>query len=436
MSDSPRSQIAHLYRRAGFGPSPQQLAASSSQNYAAVVDALFADPAGDPGVAATPTPSFSITAATENETPVERKARQTLRNQQGRQLLQWWIARMTMVERPLREKATFFWHGHFATSIEKVREATFMLKQNESMRSLGLGTFEPLVQAIAKDPAMMIWLDSTLNRRGSPNENFARECMELFTIGIGSYSDADVREAARAFTGWRVVRKTATFEKIPRFFDDGAKTVLGQTGNFTGEQIVSLLTRQPSAARFVTSKLWSRYAYPVLPDDPIVTELSAGFATDWNIANLLKRIFLHPEFVSAKARQGLVKQPVEYVVGTLRTLGITPAALGARQNLVLNSLRMLNQVPFDPPSVGGWPQNGYWISTATALARANFADAITNVADLSWLNGVSAAARPQRIADQFGIDRWTPATLAALTTADRPKVQVVTALISPEYILN
>lgn len=436
MADPNRSQIAHLYRRAGFGASPQQLAASSSQTYAGAVDALFADPASDPGVLATPAPAFSVTTAAENETAEERKARQVLRNQQQRQLLQWWVHRMTVAERPLREKTTFFWHAHFATSVDKVREATYMLKQNETLRTLGLGTFEPLVQAIAVDPAMMIWLDGNQNRKGSPNENFARECMELFTIGIGSYTDADVREAARAFTGTRVVRQTATVERVPRLFDDGTKTVLGRTGNFNGQQIVSLLATEPAAARFVTAKLWSRFAYPVTPEDSIVSELSATFKADWSIGGLLKRMFLHPEFVGAKARQGLVKQPVEYVVGTLRSLGISPSALGARQNVVLNSLRSLNQVPFDPPSVGGWPQNGYWISTATALARANFANVMVGQANLSWLNGLPAASRPQKIAEQLGVDSWTPATLSALMAADRPKTQVVTALISPEYILN
>ena len=434
MADAITSQLAHLYRRAGFGATPEQLAAAAPGGFTAAVDALL-DQSGPDAADAVPTPSpFLTNRDGQPETVEERKARQVVRQQQRRDIIGWWLERMTVSDRPLREKLTFFWHAHFATSLDKVNEAAFMLLQNQTIRSLGAGTFETLAQAVAQDPAMMIWLDANQNKKGSPNENFARELMELFTIGIGSYTDADVREAARAFTGWRIDKQTGTFSQQPRNFDAGVKTLLGQTGAFTGEQVVTLLTKNPASARFVASKLWSRFAYPVLPDDGIVSDLAPGFAADGDITKLMRALLNHPQFVSVKARQGLVKQPVEYVVGALRALGLRPSGLEIIGPNLPQALKNLNQVPFEPPSVGGWPQNGYWVSTATELARLRLATQLVAKADASWLT--DAADRPSALAARLGVDGWTGATTSALTKASAPKNQLIIALVSPEYVLN
>ena len=269
-----RSAVAHLLRRTGFGGLPDEVDAATARGYDATVDDMLT-PTVDAAASAILRPTLVNTSVdAELETIEERKARQATRRSQRLAIGTWWLERMTVAQRPIAEKMMLFWHAHFATSIEKVNEASFMFGQNETLRSLGLGRFEPLAQAVAKDPAMMIWLDANQNKKGSPNENFARELMELFTIGIGSYTDADVREAARAFTGWRIDKQSGAFSSQPRNFDAGAKTVLGQTGSFTGEQIVTILTKQPAAARFVTAKLWSRFAFPVLTDDVIVSELA------------------------------------------------------------------------------------------------------------------------------------------------------------------
>ena len=434
MADAITSQLAHLYRRGGFGATAQQLAAAAPGGYAAAVDALLDRSQPDAAEAITlPNPVLTNRDG-QPETVEERRARQQIRVQQKRDITGWWMERMTVSDRPLREKLTFFWHAHFATSIDKVNEAALMLQQNQTLRSLGAGNFEALTQAVAKDPAMMVWLDANQNKKGSPNENFARELMELFTIGIGSYTDADVREAARAFTGWRIDKQSGAFSSQPRNFDAGVKTVLGQTGPFTGEQIVTILTKHPAAARFVTAKLWSRFAFPVLPDDGVVSELAPGFAADGDITNLMRALFNHPQFASVKARQGLVKQPVEYVVGALRALSLRPSGLEVTGPNLMQALHNLNQVPFEPPSVGGWPQNGYWVSTATELARIRLATQLVAKADLGWLTG--AADRPAALASRLGVDGWTPATASALTKASAPKNQLIIALVSPEYVLN
>ena len=435
MADSLASQIAHLYRRAGFGATPAQAAAAAAATggYRAAVESLLDRSARDAadGVA-TPSP-IATNRDGQVETLDQRRARQQLRQRQRTDITMWWLERMVISDQPLREKLAFFWHAHFATSIDKVNEAALMLQQNITLRTLGAGSFEALAQAVAIDPAMLVWLDANQNKKGSPNENFARELMELFTIGIGNYTDADVREAARAFTGWRIDRQSGTFVNQPKNFDGGVKTVLGQTGPFTGEQVVTLLVKTPASARFVVSKLWSRFAYPVLPEDPIVSQLAPGFAADGDITNVLRAMFNHPDFVSTRARQGLVKQPTEYLVGALRALSLRPSGLNGGPNL-LAALRTLNQVPFEPPSVGGWGQNGYWVSTATELARLKLATALVNRATLDWLTG--AGDRPAAIARQLGVDAWTAATTSALNKASAPRNQLIVALVSPEYVLN
>jgi uncharacterized protein (DUF1800 family) len=436
MSDAATSAIAHLYRRAGFGITNTKAQSIAINGYASAVDTLLNGAAPDPAASlVTPTPAPNPKAGAGPESLEDRKARQQIRAQQKRDIAVWWMQRMTATENPLREKMTLFWHGHFATSIDKVNEAAYMLSQNQIFRTMGLGTFEPMVQAVAKDPAMMIWLDANKNLKTSPNENFARELMELFTIGIGSYSDADVREAARAFTGWRV-NGQGVFSLRPKDFDGTTKSILGQSGAFTGEQVITLLAKHPAAAKFVVSKVWSRLASPVLPDAPIVAELSAGFAVDGDITKLLRNVFNHPEFQSPATKQGLVKQPIEYVVSVFRAAGVgvgDPRFFGPP---VLKTLETLNQVPYDPPSVGGWPQNGYWLSTATSLARLKFATMVSRNCDLGWLKGQSALQRPAAIADRLGIDGWSSGTQSALSKASTPTDQFTIALISPEFVLN
>ncbi len=436
MSDEPTSAIAHLYRRAGFGITNTKAQSIAVNGYTSAVDTLLKGVAPDPAAAiATPTPAPNPKAGAGPESLEDRRARQQIRQQQKRDIAVWWMQRMTATENPLREKMTLFWHGHFATSIDKVNEAAYMLSQNQIFRTMGLGTFEPMAQAVAKDPAMMIWLDANKNLKSSPNENFARELMELFTIGIGSYSDADVREAARAFTGWRV-NGAGAFTLRAKDFDGTSKTILGQTGAFTGEQVITLLSKHPAAAKFIVSKVWSRLASPVGPDSPIVAELSGGFASDGDITNLLRAVFNHPEFQGTATRQGLVKQPIEYVVSAFRAAGVGVNDTRFFGPRVLNSLVSLNQVPFDPPSVGGWPQNGYWLSTATSIERLKFANTLARSSDLGWLKGQSASQRPAAIADRLGVDAWSAGTQSALMKANAPVDQFILALVSPEFVLN
>jgi uncharacterized protein (DUF1800 family) len=435
-----RGDIALLHRRAGFGASPDELDRLAAGGYDAAVERVLSQlTATDAAADAVPLPAFTDFDQPDPtpDSAAKRQAQQARdqqRRREGAALVEWWLGRMLTTTTPLREKLTLFWHGHFATSIQKVKYPQLMHAQNELLRTSGAGGFEALAQAVAKDPAMLLWLDAATNSKAHPNENFARELMELFTLGIGNYSERDVTEAARCFTGWRLDRKDWTFAFAPKDHDDGPKTVLGQTGAFGGEDVVHLATRSGASARFIASKVWSHFARPGGPDDPVVAQLAAGYAKDLDVTALLRAVFLHPEFRSDATRAGLVKTPIEYVVGAVRALQLKPT-----QQIVQGMaavLKSLGQVPFDPPSVGGWPQNGYWLTTASSLSRLGFAELIVRNADLSSVSRVTGTARVAAVARLLSLDAFTPATEGAFELVlDDPRSLVAVALVSPEYVL-
>ena len=407
--------------------------------YEATVDRLLDLSVPDAAWPAVPPPTFTpVLASAELPTDPEarrqaQQAAQRANREEGRRLVQWWIDRMVLSTTPLRERLTLFWHDHFATSVQKVKDPALMFRQNEIFRAQGAGNFEALAQSVAKDPAMLVWLDANENRKGSPNENFARELFELFLLGIGNYTEDDVREAARAFTGWQYRRSTATFALARAQHDGDRKTVFGQTGSFGGEDVIRMAVGQPASAPYVTARIWSGFARPVAPDDPVVRQLAPGFARDGDIAKLLRAVFLHPEFVAPATRTGLVKQPIEYVAGTLRALGLRAANAGANLNQVLEGL---GQQPFAPPSVGGWPPNGYWLTTSFALTRLRFASAVAQKAKVDGLASAPPQDRPAAVARLLSVDAWGPSTSAALVqVAGDPRALLTVALVAPEYVL-
>jgi uncharacterized protein (DUF1800 family) len=420
----PRSTIAHLLRRTGFGPTPAEVDAALAKGYEATVDNLL-DFSGPDPADATPLPVFAPyeAAGAKNLTVDQRKAIQRQRTLDVSSLITWWLTRMTTTAHPLREKLTWFWHGHFATSVQKVQRADYMATQNQIFRTMGAGDFEALTQAAAKDPAMLIWLDAGTDVKAHPNENFARELMELFTLGIGNYSENDVKDAARAFTGWHIDRTTQAWAINARQHDGFDKTVLGQTGAWSGEDVIHIVTNSDASAHWITSRLWSHFAYPVPPNDPVVQQLAPTYAGNHNITALLRSILMHPQFVSDTARTGLIKQPIEWTLGVFRALG-----LPAGDKRIGPVLRQLGQVPFDPPNVGGWPQNDYWLTTASSLTRLRVAAA----ASTAKVNATSA----DDVAHLLSVDSWSDGTATALQrAAGQPKVMLALALVSPEYTL-
>ena len=279
----------------------------------------------------------------------------------------WWANRMLTTPRPLQEKIALFWHGHFATNEDKVRDYRKMLRQLELFQREGLGDFRTLLIGAAQDPAMLVFLDAGVNVKGSPNENFAREIMELFTMGVGHYSEADIREAARAFTGWNY--QGLEFHHSAEQHDDGIKTVLGERGPFDGVDVIDIILAQEATARFVASKL---YRYFVRED------LSEGFAQvlgkrfqdlDYGIAAYLELIFSSRDFYAPESIGTRIKGPVELVVATYRKLG-QPTIPGVPDFNV--TTQMLGQRLMHPPTVAGWSHGRSWITPSLLFERGNF----------------------------------------------------------------
>ncbi len=340
--------INHLLRRAGFGATPKDLQHFTKLGYAEAVEEL-------------------LNPQTVDNTELERLIEQQQFDfTQIDDLRRWWLYRMTFTKRPLEEKMTLFWHGHFATGNAKVKNTFAMYGQNLLLRKHALGNFQDLLMAITRDPAMIVYLDNQQNRRGKPNENYAREVMELFTVGIGNYSERDVKEAARAFTGWQT--RQASFFFNDRQHDYGKKNVLGVAGDLDGNDVVKILTARPATARYLAKKLITFFACDN-PDPAFVEEIASVYVTGrFKIRPMLRAIFRHPVFLSEKSYHAKIKSPVELVVGTLKHLEI--------QNLDADLPSMMSRMGqniFNPPSVKGWDGGQAWVSTDSMMERFNFA---------------------------------------------------------------
>lgn len=391
---------AHLLQRAGFGGRPDEIAAltalgpqaavrrlvrwqSVPDNFVPFDESDLHDAGLEPFPASRPATTdaakrdgqaIGVAAKPEGNNrrlqPVTNKFFYWLRASrlETHRLSYWWAQRMLVTPRPLQEKLALFWHGHFATSEEKVRDYRKMLKQNMLFREKGNGSFRELMIGVAQDPAMLAFLDAGVNVKGAPNENFAREIMEMFTLGVGHYSEHDIREAARAFTGWNAQDLTFTFD--PARHDDGIKKVLGREGPLDGVDVIDTLLAQPAAGEFIAGKL---YMYFVRQDlsPALRTELGARLrASGYDIADLLETIFLSRDFYSPASVASRVRPPVELVVSTYRQAGLTQVPGVPDFNEVTDSL---GQKLFYPPTVAGWAQGRSWITPGLLIARSNFA---------------------------------------------------------------
>ena len=396
-------RAAHLLERAGFGGTPEdieRLAAMTPEEavrhlvYYEALDnshlpAFDESDVHDPGLVPFP-PSRPATTQLAKENgealgvkvkpsgnrrlqPVVNKFFYWLRASmlETRRVSYWWANRMLNTNRPLEEKMALFWHGHFATSEAKVRDYRKMLLQNETFRRHATGNFRDLVVAVAQDPAMLYFLDAGVNVKGAPNENFAREIMELFTMGVGNYSERDIREAARAFTGWN--SDDLSFVVNTSQHDDGAKSFLGYEGNFDGVQVVDLIMAQPATAEFMAAKL---YRYLVRQD--LSPELKGDLAailrgSEYEMKPLLQTVFLSRDFYSAASMGTHIKSPTELVLSTYKKLGVDDVPGIPDFNLVVTSL---GQELFWPPTVAGWAHGRSWITPGLLLERGNFARAV------------------------------------------------------------
>jgi uncharacterized protein (DUF1800 family) len=386
---------AHLLNRAGFGGTPADITKLQKLGLDAAVESLVNyEKAPDP----TPAPEWAqpdpdrlkayaearefrrkMQAATpEERRELEAKAREVRRmrqRSQGQQMVElrgWWLARMAKGPRPLQEKLTLFWHGHFATSVQKVKDAYFMYLQNETLRRHASGNWLAMLKDVTKDPAMLIWLDQAQSRKQQPNENYAREVMELFALGEGHYTEKDITEAARAFTGLVLNRLEQSSDYRPAAHDGGEKTVLGSTGRLDWEDVLEQIVAQPQAPKFICAKLWSFFAAEN-PSEELVNALAAVFRKhDNEFKPVLRAIFRSEEFYAEPVMRTQVKSPVQWLVSSTRLLerDLPPAPVAT------NMLANLGQNLFAPPNVKGWDGGVTWITTNNLLERYNLAEAL------------------------------------------------------------
>ncbi len=382
-------KVGHLYRRAGFGATWAELQHGLADGPDRTLDrVLNGRPESD---------DFARTTeymATERSLPPGAP---------GVQLAAWWLDRMLTTAHPLREKLTLFWHNHFATSHAKVRNARLMLAQYRTLHRHALGSFrELLTEMSVGDAAMMVWLDAKESTKEKPNENYARELMELFSLGIGHYTETDIREAARAFTGYQVKNGAATFD--PKRHDGTDKTVLGRTGKWKGDDVVKVCLDQPACPRFVTRKL---VRFLVAEGEPLGDEYvdplaDAYRASDFDTGKLVATILRSNLFFSPLAYRQRIKAPVDFACGIVRGLEGTVGTLG-----LANALESLGQVLFAPPSVKGWDGGPAWLNGQTLLFRQNLALALTSTDDVRFGRRCDPAATLERHgkrADEDAVD--------------------------------
>ncbi|MFN7021919.1 MAG: DUF1800 family protein [Phycisphaerales bacterium] len=386
-------QARHLLWRAGFGGSPAQIRTLVSWGPKKAVDHIVDfDDVPFEKVEATAFDRNIMRPATDEERAEIARARRAgdedavarlramrqeaerVDRQQMREIQRWWLKRMIETPRPLEEKMTLFWHGHFATSYRTIEDSYHMFMQNQSFRRHAAGNFGKLLYEIIRDPAMIAYLDNNDSRKGRPNENLARELMELFSLGVGNYTEQDIKEGARALTGYSFYDDEFTFQKNNH--DTGEKRILGRSGQLDGDDFVSAILRKPACARYIAGKLYRFFVADVptgrpeidKPAESVVRRLASTLvANRYEVKPVLRRLFLSEHFYEQALMREQVKSPAELVVGAVRSLRTPTRDLG----VLADAMNLMGQNLFYPPSVKGWDGGRTWINTATLFIRQN-----------------------------------------------------------------
>lgn len=353
-------KAGHLYRRAAFGASWPELEKAVKQGLEQTITTLFQGGAGQE--------PFEKQTAEMKDTVIIGQTEELMRA--------WWLYRLLATPHPLREKMTLCWHNHFATSNNKVNNIRHMLGQNELIRKHALSNFGTMIQEMSKDPAMMVWLDTNLNKKGTPNENYSRELMELFSLGRGNYTETDVREGARAFTGWEIKEDRFFFNKSQH--DAGEKNYLGKSANLGGEDVVRMCLEHEACPYFITGKLYRFFvSETAAPSRELLEPLAAQFRKEkLEIAGVVATILRSNLFFSEHAYRQRVKAPTDFAVGIIRALEGRVGTVG-----LADALEGLGQKLFYPPSVKGWDGGTGWINSNSLLLRHNLALALTSTQD-------------------------------------------------------
>ena len=356
-------RVVHLHRRAGFGADWNSLQRNLKEGHRAAVDRLLQ------GMSQSQSHEFDVLSDSIAESAVASTT--------PKRLQAWWIYRMLRSADPLGERLTLMWHNHFATSNRKVKNLGLMRQQNDLFRTKGRGRFEDLLSSVVKHPAMLLWLDADSNRKGRANENLAREMLELFTLGVGNFTEQDVKHSARALTGWAVIQDQ--FEYREARHDDGELEILGKSKPFTGDQLIELLLKHPSTAKRITWRLCKTFMSEsfVQSDKAAVEELAKGLIDndlniEWAVATILNSEF----FFRDSNIRSKVLGPAEYVIGVVRSLELSDPP--PRTIVLSDWLSRIGLDLFYPPNVGGWSEGRSWPGSRQVIARSNFASSLSD----------------------------------------------------------
>jgi len=425
-------EISRLFHRFGFGPRPGEYAKALADGVEVTRTKFLTVPPVDAGLAKVVEPEITDLGPRPKQNTPEIVPFAIAMRFQTQQMIVWWLDRMAQADHGLTEKMTWFWHGHWATSIEKLNYPLPMFKQNKTLRTYCLGNFKDMTRAMINDGALQFWLDGQDSTVKAPNENLGRELMELFTLGVGRYTEDDVKNISRALTGYQVNRSNGTVTINQNRRDKNPVKLLGTTAVFTGDTLADFLVARDDSAQFVAERLWYRFISST-------EDMPESFG--------VKKAFVNRDIsavVSAMAtdsamrdeKYALVKSPVEWFISACRALELTPSALKTPAQMI-NHLQKLGQVPFSPPNVGGWPAAEAWLSSATAQYRIACATWLIQQSQLRVLKSLTPAQRLQQSANWLGIPEWSPRTKAALRDAQSDPVQfTLLALCSPEYIVS
>lgn len=397
------AKARHLLWRAGFGGSPDDVAKLHAMGLHNAVDYLV-----DFQKLPEPTAPVNIRLP-ERSTPYENRLTATERSKlenertsrrfaQLNAMRQWWLRRMVETQRPLEEKLTLFWHGIFAVSFQKNEIPYLMYRQNRMFREYGAANYAGLLRGIAQDPAMIAYLDNQSNFKGAGNENLGREILELFSMGEGQgYTEQDLREASRALTGYGYDHPTAQFKFIATRHDETAKRIFGQSGNWGGDDLVDMILKQPATARFVSMRLFKFFVHDEPSAETIDKLAGAMRLCRYELAPVLRNLFLSEEFYSPTAMSAHIKSPVELMIGTLRTVGATEVNYAS----VDSELQRMGQTLFEPPSVKGWDGGRDWINASRLLIRYNAVSALVDqgAIDLAGALCAKKVCQPEAVVD-------------------------------------
>ena len=430
--ETDRIEIARLYHRFGFGPRPGEFKAALNTGVAATRAALLTPPVKDISLAAISEPKITDLGPRPDQKTNELIEFNIQLRQQVKELPLWWLDRMVLADHGLTERMTWFWHGHWATAIGKINFAYPMYIQNQSLRKYALGNFNEMANAMLVDGALQFWLDGGDNTAKAPNETLARELMELFVLGVNRYTETDVRELARALTGYQIVRSNGKVTFNSKRYDAGIKTILGSSTSFNGPAAVNHLVSQSDCAKFIVERIWFRFISSQLPVES-AAQLEAAFTTR-DTSKLIAAIT--DSTILSNPSYSIVKAPVEWFAGVARYLNLTPSNLKTSAQL-LAYLDKLAQVPFSPPNVGGWPTDESWLSSASAQSRIQFAAWLIKQADLSALTAIAPNKRVAWLQDELGILPFSNRTRLALDGVKTNPAQLLQlAICSPEYVVS